>query len=285
MVDTANPLQKYYRQPSIYITLPTGGRYYEADAFTPTETGEIPIFPMTARDELLFKTPDAMINGQATVDVIKSCVPNIKNPWQMTNYDTDAVLIAIRIATYGETMDVTYKVPVINEEETRSVNLPALLENLKNKKITEKFKLENGMEFYVSPLTYKKLTAVQTAQFEQQKIYSAVANSNLTEEQKSQQFTKSYYALNSLNFELLSESISLIKLPDGTEVKDSSMIKDFIENADTKLVNEIQSRLVEIRTQFQIPPLDVKASEEQIKKGVPASYQIPITFDNSNFFG
>lgn len=285
MVETANPLSKYYRQPAIYITLPTQGKYYGADAFTPTETGEIPIFPMTARDELLFKTPDAMINGQATVDVIKSCVPNLKDPWQMTNYDTDAVLIAIRIATYGETMDITYQVPTVNEEETRSVNLPALLENLKNKKIVESFKLENGMELSIKPLTYKKLTAVQSAQFEQQKIYTTVANSNLTEDQKSQQFTKSYYALNSINFELLAESIEQIKLPDGATVKEQAMIQEFINNADTKLINEIQDKLANVRTQFQIPPLEVKASEEQIKKGAPASYQIPITFDNSNFFG
>ena len=48
MVETANPLNKYYRQPAIYITLPTKGRYYSADVYTPTETGEIPVLPMTA---------------------------------------------------------------------------------------------------------------------------------------------------------------------------------------------------------------------------------------------
>ena len=32
-------------------------------------------------------------------------------------------------------------------------------------------------------------------------------------------------------------------------------------------------------------PIKVKATEEQIKKGVPATFEVPITFDNSNFFG
>jgi hypothetical protein len=195
MAEIANPLSKYYRQPSIYIKLPTGGKYYGADTFTPTETGEVPILPMTARDELLFKTPDAMMNGQATVDVIKSCVPNFKDPWQMTNYDTDAVLIGIRIATYGETMDITYRTPVTNNEVTQSVNLPALLERLAKKEIRE-----------------------------------------------------------------------------------------FIDNADSKIVNDLQIELGKIRTQFQIPPLEIKATEDEIKEGVPTRYQIPITFDNSNFF-
>ena len=69
MTENTNPLGKYYRQPQIYIKLPSKGKYYTADVFTPTETGEIPVLPMTAKDELAFKTPDAMMNGQATVDV------------------------------------------------------------------------------------------------------------------------------------------------------------------------------------------------------------------------
>ena len=103
MTENTNPLGKYYRQPQIYIRLPSKGKYYGPEVFTPTETGEIPVLPMTAKDELAFKTPDAMMSGQATVDVIQSCVPNFKNAWKMVNFDTDAVLLAIRIATYGET--------------------------------------------------------------------------------------------------------------------------------------------------------------------------------------
>ena len=42
---------------------------------------------------------------------IKSCVPNLKDPWKMVNYDTDTILLAIRLATYGETMDLNFIVP------------------------------------------------------------------------------------------------------------------------------------------------------------------------------
>ena len=125
MVENSNPLNKYYRQPAIYISLPSRGVYYSDQVFQNTETGEIPVLPMTAKDEMAFKTPDAMINGQATVDVIRSCCPNIIDPWQLVNYDMDTVLIAIRIATYGETMDFTATVPVVNEQVNHSVNLPA----------------------------------------------------------------------------------------------------------------------------------------------------------------
>jgi len=32
-------------------------------------------------------------------------------------------------------------------------------------------------------------------------------------------------------------------------------------------------------------PVQLKATEEQIKKGVPTSYEVPVTFDTANFFG
>ena len=46
-----------------------------------------------------------------------------------------------------------------------------------------------------------------------------------------------------------------------------------------------ESKLTELKTQAQTPPIKVKGTDEQIKKGVPASYEVPLTFDNSNFFG
>ena len=87
---------------------------------------------MTAKDEIRFKTPDALMNGEGVVEVIQSCVPQIKDAWQVKSYDLDTLLIAIRIATYGETMDFTFTVPGANEQVTHSQNLPAILDQIKS---------------------------------------------------------------------------------------------------------------------------------------------------------
>lgn len=285
MIETVNPLSKYYRQPSIYIDLPTKGQYYGPTVFTPTETGAVPVLPMTAKDELTFKTPDAMINGQATVDVIKSCIPNFKDPWQMTNYDTDVVLLGIRIATYGETMDINYTIPGTGEQQTYTVNCVALLEKLKDVKIVDEATTKKGFRIKIKPLTYKTLTEIQVAQFEQQKIYSTVQNSSLSEYEKSEQFAKSFNKLNTINFDLLIKAIASITTPEGDTVEDPKAIEEFCNNCETTIINEIQEKLIEIRTQAQIQPITVKSTEEQIKQGAPVSFQVPLTFDNSNFFG
>jgi len=285
MTENSNPLGQYYRQPQIYIKLPSGGRYYPKEVYTPTETGEIPILPMTAKDEMAFKTPDAMINGQSTVDVIKSCVPNLLDPWKMVNYDTDAVLLAIRIATYGETMDITFRVPGTEEDQQHSMNLPALLEDLGKLKIADSTTTSKGFKVDIQPLDYKTLTKIQIARFEQQKMYGTIDSSSMTEEQKQTAFAKSFETLNMVNFSLLIDSIKSITTPKGDTVSDRAQIIEFCDKADTKTITEIQEKLSGLRLQAQIPPLKIKTSEEQIKKGAPASFEVPVTFDNSNFFG
>ena len=75
----SNPLSKYFRQSKLYISLPSQGKHYPAGAIDFPESGEVEVYSMTAKDELLFKTPDALLNGQATVDVIQSCIPAIKD--------------------------------------------------------------------------------------------------------------------------------------------------------------------------------------------------------------
>ena len=284
-MENTNPLQKYYRQPAIYIKLPTGGRYYTKEVFTPTETGEIPILPMTAKDELAFKTPDALINGQSTVDVIKSCVPNLLDPWRMVNYDTDAVLLAIRIATYGETMDISYRVPVTNEEQTHTINLPAILEDLGKAQIADDTTTSKGFKVKIQPLDYKTLTKIQIARFEQQKMYGTIDNSSLSDEAKQSAFAKSFETLNMVNFSLLVDSIKEITTPDGQTVVDRTQIIEFCNNADAGTVTEIQDKLSALRVQAQIPPLRIKSTDDQVKKGAPVSFEVPVTFDSSNFFG
>ena len=286
MVENSNPLNKYYRQPAIYISLPSRGVYYSNQVLQNTETGEIPVLPMTAKDEMAFKTPDAMINGQATVDVIRSCCPNIIDPWQLVNYDMDTVLIAIRIATYGETMDFTATVPVVNEQVNHSVNLPALLDQVRQVKIVNEFTTKKGFVFTVKPLNYKEITHTQTKTFEQQKQVSqtTVPGANITEDQKTQRYAEAYKALTELNFQVLTNSFSKIVTPEGDTVTDHKQIIEFLQNADSVFVNEVQDLMIKLRSQAQIKPLKMKSSEDQIKKGAPVSFDVPITFDNSNFF-
>ena len=283
MTENTNPLNKYFRQPAVFVTLPSGGAY-PPHVVTQSQTGEIGVQPMTARDEIVFKTPDALMNGQGMVDVIQSCVPDIKDAWQISNYDLDSILIAIRIATYGETMDISFTVPGTTEKVDHTLNLPSLLEQIKTTTIENEVILKDGLKIAVRPLTYRDMTTTALKTFTQQKLYSTVQSAELAPEEKVKRFNESFKALTDLSHTILLKNISKIITPEGAEVTDPMQIKEFVEKANAVLIKELQDKLIELRTQGAVQPVKLKATEEQIKKGAPASYEIPVTFDTANFF-
>jgi hypothetical protein len=283
MTENANPLNTFFRQAAIYVSLPSGTNYPPEVISTP-QTGELGVMPMTAKDEIRFKTPDALMNGQGVVDVIQSCCPEIKDAWQIKSYDLDTILIAIRIATYGETMEINFNVPGANENVSHTINLPSILDQIKNTKVDTEFTLEDGLKIKMRPLTYKDMTSTSLQTFQQQKMYSAVQDSELPDEDKAKRFNDAFKQLTELNASILLKNISAVVMTDGTEITDPAHIKEFVENANAVLVKEIEDKVADLRGQGAVKPLKLKASEEQIKKGAPATYEVPVTFDTANFF-
>ena len=283
MTENTNPLNKYFRQPAIYVSLPSGNNY-PPHVVTPSQTGELGIMPMTAKDEIRFKTPDALMNGQGVVDVIQSCVPDIKDAWQIKSHDLDTILVAIRVATYGETMELNFNVPGANETVAHTINLPAILDELQKTKVDSNITLSDGLKVTVRPLTYKDMTSTSLQTFQQQKMYSAIQDSQLADEEKAKRFNDAFKALTDLNANILLKNIEMITMQDGTEITDPAHIKEFVENANATLIKEVENKLMELRGQGAVKPLKMKATEEQIKKGAPVTYEVPVTFDTSNFF-
>jgi len=278
-----NPLQKYFRQPKIYLSLPSGGKFYPEGSLEVTDNNEYPVYPMTARDELTMKTPDALLNGQATVDMIQSCVPNIKNAWVIPSLDLDAILIAIRIATYGDTMDIDIKTPVTGEEKSFTVDLRIMLDGLISKEFGETFEM-NGLTIHVRPLSYREFTDTSLKTFEEQRIFALVNNEDMAEEEKLQKFNESFRKLTDITVGTLEKSIWRIDAGEDS-VTNTAWIKEFVSNAEKGLFSALTEHLEKQREKFKIKPLVIDATEDEIAKGVPETYEVPITFDQSNFFG
>ena len=261
MTENSNPLNKYFRQASIYVRLPSGTDY-PADVVTKSETGEIGIMPMTAKDEIRFKTPDALMNGQGVVDVIESCVPSITDAWQIKSYDLDTILVAIRIATYGETMEINFNVPGANESVAHTVNLPAILDEIQKTTVDTAFTLKDGLKITVQPLTYRDMTSTSLQTFQQQKMYSAIQDSELPDEDKAKRFNDAFKKLTELNSSILLKNMASITMTDGTVITDPTHIKEFVDNANATVIKEIETKLMDLRTQGAVKPLKLKASEE-----------------------
>lgn len=280
----SNPLANYMRQPKIYINLPSGGNYWTSGSIDMTENGELPVFSMTAKDELLFKTPDALMNGQSIVDVIQSCVPNIKNAWAMPTIDLDTVLIAIRLATYGTKMPFTHNIPVINEEVDYDIDLSVLLDQQRNSQWVEQVVIDPSFIIFVRPLTYKHLTQASLKSFETNRILNMANDDSIPDEKKLEMFNDSFTKLTNVTIDLMSESIFKIVTPDN-EVTDKKFIAEFVANTDKNIFKTVQDHLNALKENNDLKPLSFTTTEEQQAIGAPATYTVPINFNNSDFFG
>lgn len=277
-----NPLKKYYRQPKQFIKLPSEYEFYPEGTVDVPESGEVAVYPMTAKDELLFKTPDALLNGEATVRVIQSCVPAIKNAWAMPSIDIDAVLMAIRMATYGQRMSMKVVIPNTKIEKEFDLDLQQGLDKLLNARYDKKAFFED-MEIELRPLNYAQFTKASLKTFEEQRIANVVADQTIPEEEKVKQFQTSFNKLTDINLDMVTDTISSIKV-DGQTVTDRKMIADFVANSSKQFFSTVLKHLEKQRDKFQLPTIVQKSTEEEKKQGAPDQYEVPVMFDTSNFF-
>lgn len=274
-----NPLTGYFRKPEVYVSLPSKGNYYAPGAIDFPQNGEIGVFPMTAKDELVFKTPDALLNGSSTVEVIKSCVPAIKDPWSIPSLDMDVILIAIRIATYGNQMDINATCPTCQAQNEFGIDLAHLIDQSGKWLFNDTLQV-GDLTIKFRPLSYKDLNTENLRQFEEAKIMRIVNDETTTDEQKQQLFNDTFLKLTVHTVDLIAKTIFKIITADGTEVTNTKHINEFVHGVDRKMFDTIQQHLDNERVNNSFAEFELTCENE----GCGTKYNTPIVFDNSNFF-
>lgn len=272
-----NPLQRYFRQPGIYITLPSGGKNYPAGSLDIPPNGELPVYPMTAMDEITYRTADALFNGSAVMNVIKSCVPGILNPWEMSTNDIDSVLVAIRIASYGHELEIDSKCPKCEEENDFVIDLRTIMENIRSPDYNNTVQY-GDIEVFFRPLSYRQQNENAIKQFEDQKLLQAIPDSDLPEQEKMDLVNSALVKLSEMNINAITNSISMIRAA-GDQVTDPAHIGEFIRNCDSQIYKQIQEQIVTFREQSTIKPVKAQC------RSCSHAYETPFTLDQSNFFG
>lgn len=273
-----NPLAKHFRQPSVYLKLPSKGRFYPKGSLDLGVTGDVPVYPMTVKDELLLKTPDALLNGSSIHDMISSCVPAIMDPWAIPLIDLDPILIAIRLASYGEGMDMTSNCPHCKEQNEHTIDLRVVLDSLKPTTGYDKPTFLDGLIFDIHPQTFKDLNSASMIAYEQQKILTVMGDSTLTVEEKKEKFTESFNKLTELNISTLVSCISSITDEAGVKVTESELIKDFLMQTDRQTYTDIKDLITDIIKATALDPTTVPCS------GCQKDYTVTLDFNQSNFF-
>jgi hypothetical protein len=271
------------RQPKIYIRLPSNGEYWPEGSLEISETEEYPVFSMTAQDEMLLKIPDALMSGQAVVDVLQHCMPNIKNAWHTPAIDLDVILIAIRLATYGEIMKTPVKVGAI--EMDYSIDLRTVMDSLQSRiQWIPYISINEDLTLFVRPVNYKQLSQAAIQTFETQKIIQMSNDQNMSDEDKVKIFKESFSKLTNITIGTISSTIYKIDSSNGS-TDNPAFIKEFIDNVDKEIFEKIQKHLESLRENNSVQPISIDVTDEMREKGVTGdTIEIPLIFDASNFF-
>lgn len=271
-----NPLKQYFRRPAVYLRLPSEGKDYPAGVINPTETGELPVYPMTAIDEITSKTPDALFNGTAVTELIKSCVPDIKDPWLVNSSDLDAILIAIKAASGGGNMEIETSCPKCQHEEKYGLNLAGVLADIKPGDYSQTLKL-GDLQVKFRPLVFREMNKASIGQFELQKMFVKI-DSAKDEQEKTAISQEALKAVTTLTMEILSQTIEFIQTP-GSQVTEKEFIHDFLKNCDRNMYTAIRDFNANLKTGTELKPLDVKCSN------CSNEYKQAFTLNPSDFFG
>lgn len=274
-----NPLFKHFRQPAIYLKLPSGGQFYANGTIDLPVTKDIPVYPMTVKDELTLRTPDALLNGTGMVEVIKSCCPNIKDPWAMPAVDVDPVFIAIRLASYGTEMELETTCPHCNAENNHALDLRTVLDRYHEVDYSRPVFID-GLKFKFKPQTYKDINTVSMINYEEQRLINSIINNdNLSEEQKAVKFAESFNKLKKMNIDVIAVCIESITTEDETEVTDRKFIVEYIENASREVYNDLKDKINKLIESNKTKPVDVSCGE------CSKEYSTSLEFNQTNFFG
>ena len=271
-----NPLANWYRQPKIYVKLPSKGKFYKKGALDISANEEYPVYAMTAKDELMFKTPDALLSGQSTVEVIKSCIPAITDPWSMPSIDLDFCLIAIRVATYGESMEVGTDCPHCKASNSYDINLLEWMQVFNNFMFVDTIEID-PLTVHIRPYNYKEITKTSIKTLEQQRLFAVINNEEISDEEKLDKFGKSFVRITELTVDIIADCITQIETPNGAST-DKTQIKEFINNCAKDVFEKIQQHIAGLREQIELKAKDVKCGECE------KEFSLPITMDQSNFF-
>ena len=139
------------------------------------------------------------------------------------------------------------------------------------------------MKITLRPLMYTEFTKDAMRSFEEQRVYNLINDDTIPAEEKMERFRTAFNKLTDLTVETVSKSIATIEVDDKT-VSEPKHILEFMQNTSKEFYSTILDHIGEQRDKFAVKPFIANTTKEEQEKGAPETFEVPITFDQSNFF-
>jgi len=274
-----SPLKKYKRKPKVFIDLPSQGKYSSTGTLSNDVYTQLAVYSMTASDEILFKTPDALINGEATARCIQSCIPSIQNPWDIATLDLDTILVGIRMATYGSSMSVQSKCPHCKTTNAYDIGLSEILDFYQRCEYTDTIQVDD-FTIKLKPLTYRQLTENQKKAVAMQRAMDIQVRAlEDNEDEKAKYVDSLINQIAEHGISVIFDNIESISVDGETETRRSEII-DFMTGSDVHIFQKVKNHIDSQSKIWRTPTQTVVCGNEECGK----EHNILISLDQSDFF-
>jgi hypothetical protein len=269
-----NPLQQFFRQPKIYVSLPSRGIYNKPGTIS-GDAERIAVYGMTGMDEIIMKTPDALLTGESTVKIIQSCCPSVTDAWDINLLDIEMLLTAIRIATFGNEISVTNVCAECQTVNSYDINLNSVIDYFSNCQYENTLVLQD-LKIITRPLTYKQSSDFALRNFEMQQKSKQLELVTTNDERKA--------AMDSLLDDLARTrnevfSLGIESIDTGSVVvTERAFIKEWVDNVDASVMNAVVTHIEKNRDAWSNPQHHVKCENCNHEE------DIYIDLDQANFF-
>ena len=274
-----NPLEDYYRQKEIYVPLPTQGLWYENKPNL-TDDGEIGVLPMTLNDEMLLNIPDTLYNGESIFNLMKSIVPDIIDPTEISLPDVDVILLASRAMTYDKKMQVESKCTHCEKFSAYEMSIPDILSQIKLIKGGVTIEIEK-LQIELRPNTLKSMNAYNIKNLTTTQLVTKLsASEGDRKKELSQYYMESLKDITIANIELLSDAIVKVTTPDNKVVTDQASIQQWLANAKKSVLTQIEINSRKLNLNGLPDDYDFTCSHEECGK----EFKGVVEFNPSFFF-
>ena len=120
---------------------------------------------------------------------------------------------------------------------------------------------------------------------EEKEKQTSLSDAYVNKEEKVSKYTDTFNKVANYSVDEMLDCIVSVKTPDQKIITEPGYITEFVTNMDLDTARQIRERITTIKQHGALKPFIASSSEEDVKAGAPETFEVPVTFDNSVFFG
>ena len=270
-----NPLIEDLSFPPISICLPTSGYWYDDGVVDPiADPLDLEVKPIGILAEQNFRDPWLLASGKAIPRLIKEVCPAILQPEELAEVDIEAILLATRLASYGDMMKLTHKCQYKNvdaegdgegcdEENELDLNIQEFITRYDQIRNFEDYMVELAAvahKVYLRPTPYKQSLQVLRQAVKAEQTFrlfdDMTAEDFVMDSDKIGNYTQLADLTSDVTVSSIVESISYVTTVKGEKVYDKSTIREWLlamPTTETKLiVDKINELALPLRQRSEV---------------------------------